>query len=121
MNTAVAMRVEEPPRSAFPGLDIDEEAFARDLQALRTEMESSLGPEDLAHFRKIERWGRVCSALGYATAWLAPNPLSALLIAQGSTARWTMMAHHVTHRGYDRVPGMPEHRTGRAFASGWRR
>ena len=121
MNTAVAMRVEEPPRSAFPGLDIDEEAFARDLQALRTEMESSLGPEDLAHFRKIERWGRVCSALGYATAWLAPNPISALLIAQGSTARWTMMAHHVTHRGYDRVPGMPEHRTGRAFASGWRR
>ncbi|HYO73509.1 MAG TPA: fatty acid desaturase [Archangium sp.] len=121
MNTAVAMRVEEPPRSAFPGLDIDEEAFARDLQALRTEMESSLGPEDLAHFRKIERWGRVCSALGYATAWLAPNPLSALLIAQGNTARWTMMAHHVTHRGYDRVPGMPEHRTGRAFASGWRR
>jgi fatty acid desaturase len=121
MNTAVAMRVEESPRSAFPGLNVDEEAFARDLQALRTEMESSLGPEDHAHFRKIELWGRVCSALGYATAWLAPNPLSALLIAQGNTARWTMMAHHVTHRGYDRVPGMPEHRTGRAFATGWRR
>jgi len=121
MNTAVDMRVEESPRSAFPGLNVDEEAFARDLQALRTEMESSLGPEDRAHFRKIERWGRVCSALGYATAWLAPNPLSALLIAQGNTARWTMMAHHVTHRGYDRVPGMPEHRTGRAFATGWRR
>ncbi|WNG37075.1 fatty acid desaturase [Archangium violaceum] len=119
MKTAAAMRMEEPSRSSFPGLD--DEAFARDLQALRTEMEASLGPEDLAHFRKIQRWGRVCSALGYATAWLAPNPLSALLIAQGSTARWTMMAHHVTHRGYDRVPGMPEHSTGRHFATGWRR
>ncbi|ATB42082.1 LINOLEOYL-CoA DESATURASE (DELTA(6)-DESATURASE) [Cystobacter fuscus] len=119
MTTAVAYRTEAPPPAVFP--DIDEEAFARDLQALRVELESSIGPEDRAHFRKIQRWGRVCSLLGYATSWVMPNPLSALLIAQGNTARWTMMAHHVTHRGYDRVPGMPEHSTGKRFATGWRR
>ena len=119
MSTAVAYRPEAPSPAVFP--DIDAEAFARDLQALRGELEASVGPEDQAHFQKIERWGRVCSVLGYATAWLVPNPLSAALIAQGNTARWTMMAHHVTHRGYDRVPGMPEHATGRRFATGWRR
>jgi len=119
MSTAVPMRAEESPRAAFPSLD--EEAFARDLQTLRTETEASLGPEDLVHGRKIERWGRACSLLGYATAWLAPNPLSALLISLGSTARWTMMAHHTTHRGHDRLPGVPARLTNRHFANGWRR
>ncbi len=119
MSTAVPMRAEESPRAAFASLD--EEAFARDLQTLRTQTEASLGPEDLAHGRKIERWGRACSLLGYATAWVAPNPLSALLISLGSTARWTMMAHHTTHRGHDRLPGVPARLTNRHFANGWRR
>ncbi len=119
MNSAAALSQPEAPRKAFPS--VDAEAFARDLQALRAEMEASLTPEDFAHFRKMERWGRACTALGYATAWLVPNPLSALLIAQGNTARWTMMAHHATHRGYDRVPGVPARYTGKRFASGWRR
>jgi len=119
MSTVVPLRAEDSPRTAFPSLD--EEAFARDLQTLRTETEASVGPEDLAHGRKIERWGRACSLLGYATAWLAPNPLSALLISLGNTARWTMMAHHCTHRGYDQVPGVPARLTNRHFATGWRR
>ncbi|MET0403873.1 MAG: fatty acid desaturase, partial [Cystobacter sp.] len=120
MTTAAAHREDtSSPRPVFP--DVDAEAFSRDLQALRDELESALGPEDRAHFEKIQRWGRLCTGLGYATAWVMPNPLSAMLIAQGNTARWTMMAHHVTHRGYDRVPGMPEQSTNRRFATGWRR
>ena len=119
-SAAAALSTEETPRaSSFPS--VDDEAFARELQSLRTELESSLGPEDFSHFQKLERWGRWCTVLGYATAWLAPNPLSALLIAQGNTARWTLLAHHSTHRGYDRVPGVPERYTGRHFATGWRR
>ena len=38
-----------------------------------------VGPEDLAHLLKLERWGRICTGLGYATAWIAPNPISAFL------------------------------------------
>lgn len=119
MSSVSVALAEKTPRSLFATIDC--EAFARDLAALRAETEASIGPEDLQHFRKIERWGRWCSALGYATAWLAPNPLSALLIAQGSTTRWTTMAHHCLHRGYDRVPGTPARYTGSGFASGWRR
>ncbi|WIG97753.1 fatty acid desaturase [Myxococcus sp. SDU36] len=125
MTLAVPLLVDEAPRTSLPTSHphalVELEAFAQDLQALKQELESSLGEEDLAHARKIERWGRACSVLGYATAWLMPNPVSALLIAQGNTARWTMMAHHVTHRGYDKVPGVPARYTGKRFATGWRR
>lgn len=100
---------------------IDYEAFARDVRALRVELDADLGPADLAHLRKIERWGRLCSLVGYATAWLFPNPLAALLISQGSVTRWTMMMHHVGHKGYDRVPGVPPRYTSARFAKGWRR
>lgn len=102
-------------------LSIDYEAFARDLAALRAEIDEAIGPEDFAHLKKIERWGRWCTRLGYATAWIGPNPFSALAIAQGNTTRWAIVMHHVGHRGYDRVSGVPSAYTGRRFAAGPRR
>lgn len=97
---------------------IDLAAFAKDIDALRAELQSKLGPEDLAHFRKMERWGRTATALGYATAWIAPNPISTTLLALGSSARWTIVMHHVSHRGMDQVPGVPERLTSKRFAKG---
>jgi fatty acid desaturase len=96
----------------------DEEAFVRDLTALRAEIEASLEPADFEHLRKIERWGRGCTLLGYATAWLAPNPISALLLARGVTTRWAIVMHHIAHGGYDRVPGVPARYTSQRFAVG---
>lgn len=95
--------------------------FARELDAVLAEARRALGPEDLTHLRKIERWGRMCTAAGYASAWIVPNPVSMLLLSQGRLTRWAMVAHHVVHRGYDRVPGAPEERTSRGFAKGKRR
>ena len=66
---------------AGPG--VDWAALERDLLALRAEMEAAIGPEDFEHFRSIERGGRLCTALGYATAWVMPNPLSAALLEPG--------------------------------------
>ncbi len=102
-------------------LRIDYEAFARELDALRAEIDATPSHDDFSHLRKIEGWGRLCSGLGYGTAWIAPNPVSAWLIGQGSMVRWTMMAHHVGHRGYDKVPGVPERYTSKGFAQGSRR
>ncbi|MCO4745880.1 MAG: fatty acid desaturase [Proteobacteria bacterium] len=99
----------------------DAQAFAADLDALRARVKSELGEEDLAHRDKIERWGRLCSGLGYGTAWLGPNLFSAALISQGRVTRWTMIGHHTSHRGYDRVPGVPPNKTSKRFAKGWRR
>ncbi|MFN7697623.1 MAG: fatty acid desaturase family protein [Deltaproteobacteria bacterium] len=101
-----------------PTSTIDLQAFAKDIDALRAELVSQLGPADLAHFRKMERWGRAATALGYATAWIAPNPLSVAALALGSSARWTIVMHHVSHRGMDQVPGVPERLTSKRFARG---
>ncbi|MCA9536126.1 MAG: fatty acid desaturase [Myxococcales bacterium] len=115
-------RKEAPARFApLAARDVDLAGFARDLDALKRAIRADAGPADLEHLAKIERWGRACSALGYATATLVPNPLSAFLISQGRLTRWAMVAHHVSHRGYDHVPGVPEERTSRRFAAGRRR
>lgn len=83
--------------------DIDYDGFARELTALRAELDAEIGLADVEHLQKIERWGRACTRLGHATAWLAPNPISAALMAIGSTTRWTVMGHHVCHRGMDKA------------------
>ncbi len=100
---------------------VDTQAFARDLDALRAEAVREIGHGDLEHLLRMERWGRTAMALGYATAWVAPNPVSAILLGLGNVARWTIVTHHVLHKGYDRVPGAPARLTSRGFAAGRRR
>lgn len=100
---------------------VDRAAFARDLDALRAEVEADLGPEDRAHLLRIAGIGRACTVLGYATAWMGPNPVSMTLLSLGPTVRWTVVAHHILHKGLDRVPGTPAPLTSRGFARGGRR
>ena len=104
-----------------PFAHVDQKAFAADVEALHKTLKADLGPADLVHLRKMALWGRTCTALGYATAWIAPNPLSALLIGLGNMGRWTTVTHPVMHRGYDAVPGVPARYTSKRFAVGWRR
>lgn len=105
---------------AFDPSSVDLPAFLEDLKLLRAEIDASLGEADLQHLRRTERMGRLGTILGYATAWIAPNPLSAFGIGLGRSTRWLLM-HHIGHRGYDRVPGVPFSRTSRGFAKGRRR
>ncbi len=99
---------------------VDLEGFAREVSDLRKEIDAALGPEDLAHLRKVQRWGRVAGAIGLATAWAGPNPVSIAGLALGRGARWMVM-HHVGHRGYDKVEGTPPELTSASFARGKRR
>ena len=99
---------------------VDFEGFARAVKDLRAEIDASLGPDDIRHLRRIERWGRLATAVGLVTAPIAPNPLSAAALALGRTTRWLLM-HHIGHRGYDKVPDVPAGYTSRVFARGWRR
>ena len=100
---------------------LDIKNFARELEAIRRKLEAEADAKDFQHLLKIERWGRVCSAVGLFTSALIPNPLSAWLICQGRATRWTILAHHVLHKGYDRLPKIPERYTSKGFAKGWRR
>ena len=106
-------------RAALP--HIDYKAFAADVEALHATLKADLGQDDLAHLRKMERWGRTCTLLGYALAWVVPNPLAALLIGMGNVGRWSSVTHPVMHRGYDAVPNVPDRYKSKQFAIGWRR
>jgi len=101
--------------------NVNREALAKDLDAIYKEISERTNEDDFKHIKKMELWGRACSFLGYATAWIAPNPISALLISQGSFTRWTQMTHPIVHKGYDKIENIPERYTSKKFAQGWRR
>lgn len=111
-----------PPLSQSAPFDkIDHKAFAAEVEALHKSLRADLGPKDHAHLRKMILWSRLCTLIGYAFAWIIPNPLSALLLGLGNMSRWASVAHPIIHKGYDQVPGMPPRLTSKAFATGWRR
>ncbi len=100
---------------------VDREQLAKDIDEIQRDILGRTDISDFEHLRKIESWGRICTVLGYATAWIIPNPISAYLISQGNFTRWTTVAHHILHRGYDKIEGIPEHYTSKGFAKGGRR
>ena len=101
---------------------IDRKQLATDISAIQKQVMAESSPEDDLHFlKKMEWWGRLCTIAGYATAWILPNPISALLISQGIFTRWALVTHPVSHGGYDKIPGVPKRYTSKGFASGWRR
>ncbi len=103
------------------GPTLDQQEFARELDELQVSLRAGAGPADLAHLRKLGAVGRLASVIGYATAWVAPNPLSIFALSLGRFMRWTVIAHPVCHRGYERIEGTPEFLRGPGFARGWRR
>jgi len=122
-SAAVAFPSQKPSADFCKDLNstaIDVEGFASEIEALRRETYAGLSEADFSHLKKVERRGRFASLLGYATAWIMPNPLSAICFSLGQCTRW-LMAHHILHKGYDRVPGVPPRYTSKLFARGWRR
>ena len=99
---------------------IDVAGFRDGVDRIRAEAHAAIGAADFRHLRRIEWYGRVATLLGYATAWIIPNPVSAFALSMGQFTRW-VLAHHILHRGYDRVPGIPRRYTSQGFARGWRR
>jgi fatty acid desaturase len=100
--------------------DIDTKGFLRELSDLRREINEDLGEKDIRHLKKMERWGRWLTAIGVLTAGLMPNPVSMVCLALGRNNRWVMM-HHISHSGYERVPGLPKKYTRKVFGQGRRR
>lgn len=107
--------------SLFSYQNVDREQLTKDLDGIHREVLTRIGTQDFKHLKKMECWGKFCSLLGYGTAWIVPNPVSALLISQGNFTRWTLLTHPVVHKGYDKIPDIPAHYTSRKFAKGWRR
>jgi fatty acid desaturase len=100
---------------------VDREQLAKDISEIHQQALANIGIDDFKHLTKMERWGKICSIVGYATSWTFPNPISALLISQGSFTRWTQVGHPVGHRAYDKIESINKKYTSKEFAKGWRR
>ncbi len=98
---------------------VDIDGFLAEIKTLRDEVDASISVEDFEHLKKFERIGRAATLLGLATAWV-PNPLSMCALSLGRSTRWIVM-HHVGHKGYDKVPGIPKRYTAKMFGRGKRR
>ena len=103
-----------PPAQPSPA---QMDALVADLTALGARVREASPEADLAHMRRVAFAGRLATVIGVLAAGLGPNPVAILALSLGRFARWTMIGHHVGHRGYDRVGG-PK---GKAFAEGARR
>ncbi len=100
---------------------VDRAQLAKDVAKIHQQALANIGPKDFKHLKKMERWGKVCTLLGYGTAWIIPNPVSALFISLGSFTRWTQVAHPIAHKGYDKLEEAGKNYTSKQFAQGWRR
>lgn len=102
-------------------LNIDMDAFVSDIDGLRNELKADVSEKDLSQFKGIElaAWGFVGVAM-LSAGW-GVNPVAIFAFAAASFARWTILAHHISHRGYENVPGTSARYQSKTFARGWRR
>ena len=82
---------------------VDIEAFKRDVRELGEELKKGQGEEDNAHLRKMIWCSNFCSFVGFFSSGVVPYYalFPAVMLSLGITTRWTMIAHHVCHGGYD--------------------
>jgi len=82
--------------------DWDHEAFRKDVDELGNRLAAEQGPADIQHLKRMCFWSNACAAIGVGTAWMAPNPVTVFCISAWIMSRWTMIAHHTCHGGYNK-------------------
>ncbi len=120
------------PKQYTPYEQIDKEQLKIDIE----EAKKSIGDptqEDFQHLLKMERWGYLFTASGFAIliaitalsltgfAFWSLAIISAILISTGNVGRWANVTHPILHGAYDKVPNVPEKYKKRNFAQGSRR
>jgi hypothetical protein len=83
--------------------DLDYEGFKKEVLALGKELERNQGQEDVEHIKKICLWSNMFGVVGLSTMWMGINPVSIAALSLWKFSRWTTIAHHTLHGGYNRV------------------
>lgn len=102
---------------------VDYDAFAEDVRRLGEQLEKNQGEADVKHLNKMVGWSNTCAFLGLVTMGLGVNFFSIVMLSTWTFTRWTMIAHHTCHGGYDKCHPQ-KHRWNRfkfAIGSFWRR
>jgi len=105
----------------IPSFDI--KSFTKEIKELGERLEQQQGEDDVRHLNKIVGWSNMCAAVGMFTMGMSVNLVSIVALSTWTFSRWTMIAHHTCHGGYDRVhPNKKRwHRFKFAIGSFWRR
>ena len=82
---------------------LDFDAFTADIKKLGEELEKGQGPADVAHLNKMVVWSNACALVGFATMGFGVNFLTILALSTFTFTRWTIVAHHTCHGGYDGI------------------
>ena len=86
--------------------DLDHDAFGKEIRELGDRLVASQGAEDFRHLQRIVRASNCFCAAGIATMWVGGlwwTAFSAVCLSTWTFSRWTMIAHHTCHGGYDKV------------------
>jgi len=101
----------------------DFEAWMIEIKELGSKLEKQQGPKDVRHLNKMIAWSNACGAVGLVMMGFGVNIFSIIGLSTFTFTRWTMIAHHTCHGGYDKCHPNKErwHRFKFAVGSTWRR
>lgn len=101
----------------------DVTGFAAEIRELGEKLEKGQGEADVRHLNKMVMWSNICALVGLATMGWRVNPISVIALSTWTFSRWTMIAHHTCHGGYDKCHPQKGrwHRFKFAIGSLWRR
>jgi fatty acid desaturase len=99
------------------------ESFTADVKELGEKLEKNQGPEDVKHLNKMIMWSNLCGFVGLAMMGFGVNIYSIVGLSTFTFTRWTMIAHHTCHGGYDKCHPKKDRWNRFKFAIGslWRR
>jgi fatty acid desaturase len=105
--TAPVVQTTKPKCELAPGdewiAELDMAEFTKDMKQLGKELKNGQGDADWTHMKKILMWNQVCSWTGLLTVWAYPNPITIGALSIATFSRFTMVAHHTCHGGYDKI------------------
>eukprot|EP00536_Pseudo-nitzschia_multiseries_P015968 jgi/Psemu1/44409/gm1.44409_g len=82
--------------------DFDFVAFSKEVRELGKKLEKNQGPQDVAHLNKMIGWSNTFAAIGLLTMGFGVNIITIVCLSLYTFSRWTMIAHHVCHGGYEK-------------------
>jgi len=99
------------------------ESFTAEIKELGDRLEKNQGPKDVAHLNKMIRWSNICGIVGLSMMGFGVNLYAIIGLSTFTFTRWTMIAHHTCHGGYDKCHPNKQrwHRFKFAIGSLWRR
>jgi len=82
---------------------LDFDAFTADVKKLGEDLKEQQGPADVHHLQKMVAWSNMCGLVGLVTMGFGVHLLPIIAMSTFTFTRWTMVAHHTCHGGYDSI------------------